>query len=410
MRRVLLNWYYHRLDLTEYLLTFSEDMELVFLFKQFHEPEPRFIEEGRNISAIYWGDYDSPYELLEKVRPDIVVFADLESFNQIALNIAARNLNIKTFVLQHGIRGDYEVDEALNTKGIAGQSLNFSPTSKWSVRFFAKSLRLKNLSALPRLLKFIYARKKGELTSALFKNQFELRRADYYIEFSADNAGYHKKRDGIPNERFIITGNPQFDDFFDYLNTNSFDGSYCLLIDCPFVEAGFIKDHGIDQESKNKYLKKLDDLTLANGYKLKVKLHPLSYESRGLYESSNIEYIREADLKALTAGARMVYFVHFSSLAPVILAYKPAIYFHSVLKEHGALFNKLGVTSFPLFEFDDSSGINFETVPRLTLESLVSFLHVTDGKATERVKKILNGEINADTYQSGKAKRELRTI
>src|SRR5688572_18848133 len=112
-RRVLINWYYSRFDLTEYLLNFAEEIEIVFLFKQFKEEEPDYITQHKNISVVYWGNYKSPYQLLKEVSPDIVVFADLESFNQIALNVAARNTGIKTFVLQHGVRGEFEINEAL---------------------------------------------------------------------------------------------------------------------------------------------------------------------------------------------------------------------------------------------------------------------------------------------------------
>jgi len=389
MKRILLNWYYHRFDLTEYLLQFSEEFELVFIYKHVAAPEPEYLKDLKNIEIVYWGDFSSPYALLSRVKPDLVVFADLESFNQIALNIAARNRRIGTLVLQHGIRGEFEVMQALSIAHVNHERLAFSSTSRWSMRFLLSSLRVKNAPSLPSLLKFIYQRKTKDLTTALYQNQFELRRADRYIEFSVQNLTYHQKRDGVPKERFILTGNPAFDAYFNYLNNESSDKGYALLIDCPYTEAGFLQDHSIDAEKKRAYLEKLDRLSLANGLKTKVKLHPLSFDSPELYQSENLAYYRQHDLKELIAGANVVYFVHFSSVAPVILAYKPCLYFHYTLDQHTKEFQKLGLDSVPLFDYDERKLDIKIKAKRLSLEKLIPFLYSVDGKSSERVKHAL---------------------
>ncbi len=389
MKRVLLNWYYHRYDLTNYLLDFTDEMELVFLFHHSSEEAPGYLKGRKNVSVVFWGDFNTPYQLLQKIRPDLVVFADLESFNQIALNIAARNKGLTTFVLQHGSRGAYEIDEALMIAD-KEKKIQFTGTSFWSFRFLMSALRPKNFGQLRQLLKFVYTRKSSPLTNALFRHQFELRRADYYLEFSEANTTYHRKRDGITDERFILTGNPMLDDYFEYLNRNSSDkGEYCLLIDCPFVEANFYQDHSITADRKNEYLAKLDQLSVMNGYQLKVKLHPLSYQSEGLYQSTTISYYRDADLKELVAGASCVYFVHFSSVAPVILAYKPSIYFHSVLQEHGNQFRKLDVPELPLFEFSETRKDLVDISRKLSIDQIKPLLYSTDGKASERVRNAI---------------------
>jgi len=389
MKRILLNWYYHRFDLTEYLLQFTGEFKLIFLYKYAFSPEPHYLKDRKNIEIVYWGDYHSPYALLDKVKPDLVVFADLESFNQIALNIAARNRGIGTVVLQHGVRGGFEVHEALSNAENNTEKITFSHTSRWSLRFLLTALKLKNAAALPSLLKFIYQRKTKDLTSALYHNQFELRRADRYIEFSSENLTYHLERDGIPRERFVVTGNPAFDDYFNYLNHFSSDKGYALLIDCPFTEAGFLQDHQIDSEKKRDYLEKLDRLSIANGLKTKVKLHPLSFDSPEFYHSDNLTYYRQHDLKELIAGANVIYFLHFSSVAPIILAYKPSLYFHYSLDQHRKEFQRVGLDSVPLFEFNEND-LNVEaTAKKIPVEDLAPFLYSTDGKASERVKQAL---------------------
>lgn len=390
MKRILINWYYTRFDLTEYLLRFADEMEIIFLFKQVPETEPDYLKGKKNISIVYWGDFKTPYQLLRSVYPDIVVFADLEAFNQIALNIAARNKGITTYVLQHGIRGAYEVDEALSADE-KSTPIQLNNTSFWSLRFLFSAIRPKNFSELPRFLRFVYARKSNELTVALYQYQFELRRADYYIEFSQANTDYHRKRDGVPEHRFIVVGNPLFDEMFTYLNNSSskgIQGNYCLLIDCPFTEAVFYKDHGIGSTEKRKYLQRLAKWTQNNGYTLKVKLHPLSYKNTDLYIDPSIEYVKQADLKLLIAGAAVVFFIHFSSITPVVLPFKPCIYFHSSLHTHTILFQKLGLEPFPLFGFDEKNKDLLDRAKKVSLDVLQPFLFSTDGKAAERIKEL----------------------
>lgn len=388
MIRILINWNYERFDLTEYLLDFASEMELVFIYKQFRQDPPDWMRR-KNVSIIYWSDYASPYDMLRKVNPSTLVFADLESFNQIALNIAGRNKNIKTFVLQHGLRGAFEVDEALSINGQNENRIRFSPTSTWSILFLLRALRLKNVMHFPKLLKFIFQRKKKDLTTSLYNNILDLRKADFYIEFSEENCSYHRKRDGIEQDRFIITGNPFLDTYFEYLNVNHKSGDYCLLIDCPFLEAHFYNDPGIDAVMKKEYLKKLDKWSSTNGFTLKVKLHPVSFKSTDLFLSDTIEYFREADLKELIAGSAVVFFVHFSSIAPAVLYYKPSIYFHFSLEEHGNIFRRLGTPELPLFTFDETKTDLQEKAVRISRTAMIPFLHTTDGKAAERVKNAL---------------------
>ena len=56
-----------------------------------------------------------PYEVLRKEKPDLVVFQDIVSVPLISFNIAAKNLNIKTFHITHGIPGNVEIKYNLKT-------------------------------------------------------------------------------------------------------------------------------------------------------------------------------------------------------------------------------------------------------------------------------------------------------
>lgn len=391
MRKILLNWYYERPDLTGYLIDFSKKFELVFLYNHSFTPIPDYLDSCKNISVVYWSDFKTPQQLLRFVKPDCVVFYDLESFNQIALNIAARNNNITTFVLQHGIRGAFEIDEALAIVSKTTSALQINPTSRWSIRFLFASLMLKNFRQLPAMFKFIYTRKTKELTIALQKNQFELRRADYYIEFSEINAGYHKLRDGVPDNRFIFTGNPLYDDYINYYKNTSAqpEEKYFLLIDCPFVEANFLTSARMTIEEKHSYLISMNILSKSMHAKLYVKLHPISYKTNNLPSDENMIYFRDTDIKKMAANASLIFFVHFSTLSPLFLSFKPCIYFKSLYCDQAEIFKSLSVTTFNISPFTcrpQDLNENFSTVNKVELEK---YLYKTDGMAVERIKCIL---------------------
>ncbi len=390
MKRILLNWYYHRPDLTEYLLKLSDEFELVFIFKHERPCEREWKQwSGKNISVVYWGDYKTPYQLLKKVKPDIVVFYDIEAFNQVALNVAARNKKIPTYVLQHGVRGDYEVAEALTYS--EKESINFSDTSTWSIKFFLAAFRFKNILDILSIGKFIINRKRFELTVALAKSKAEWRNADYYIELSKANTGYHKMRDGIPDDRFIIIGNPQFDIYFEQLNAPSKQETepYALLIDAPFCEAVFLRKERMAIAEKNDYLKNINLWCIAKKLRLFIKLHPLTYNVDYLLKDNNITYYKGAELGTLIKGSTVVFFVHFSSLTPLIILYKPFIYLAS---SYLPPVNFIKEKSIPVINITDfSANINREPSPPLPIKDLEDQLYKAGGNALERLRNILRG-------------------
>lgn len=394
MRRILIDWYYERQDLTEYLLEFESSIEFVFLLKQDSESLPSYFDSYTNISFVNWSKFKTPGKLLQNVKPDAVIFSDLEAFNQIALNIAARNRRIKTFVLQHGQRGAFEVEDAVAISSSLKSAVQISSTSWRTFCFLFSSLRLRNIKSMPALLKFILARKTNELTVALQKNKFELRRADFYIEFSNENAGYHKERDGVPENRFVITGNPLLDTYFDYFKKSQLDetieNNFYLLLDCPFTEANFIGGKTMTLEEKRSYLQSINSLAKAQKMKLIVKLHPLSYKTSGLPVDNNIIYEKECDVKKLTKEASLIFFVHFSTISPVLLAFKRCIYFNSPYINHNEIYNKLGVRSFELFPFSCTAPDLEEEIPYADEKELTNYIFKDDGKARERIFNVIN--------------------
>jgi hypothetical protein len=376
--RILFNWYYHRPDLTRHLLSIGREHELFFIDR--HAPDG-FAVEGSTV--LYWGDYKSPYDLLSAVRPEKVVFSDLESFPQIALNIAARNLGIPTFVLQHGAQSEPQVSRASDE----AQRPSFSKTSVWTMAFLAKALRPQNRSFYFQLVKFIFDRKRFALIPALKRNQHEFRRADRYIEFSSANAGYFKARDGVPDDRFIYIGNPSFDELFQ--RAASYEPkNYALLIDAPFLEAGDFAHGKVSANDKVEYLTKLDRAFALRKLPLRVKLHPLTYDAE-LPDLPNTEYVRDTDLVSLIGQCAVAVSVHYSTMSAPVMHLKPFYAFSSGVTPQTPFLEGSGTVR-DLRRFDPA--MLGEPNKPLPWETVEAYLFSTDGKSSERLRQILFGD------------------
>ena len=391
MRKIIFNWYYDRRDLTEYILQIFGDTRLYFLYHAKEQPVPEYLQKHSNVSVIYWNDFTTPYGLIKSINPDAIVFHDIESFHQVGLNIAAKNLSIVTFILQHGLRTYYDV-QYLFENNYSRLNVGLSGTSFKTMRFFLSSLRMKNFSQMPSLIKFIFYRKIYDLTIALKKSQFSLRTADYYIELSEINTTFHKERDNIPDEKFIITGNPLFDGYVDSLNKaigSHKEENYVLLVDCPFE-----CDNGIDiplfsLEQKNDYLKQIAKLAGEENYLLKVKLHPKSYGTKGLVTDPNLIYCRDEDIIELAKTANYVIFVHYSSVTPVLLGYKKCIYIDLGGDVQRKLFEMVGVEGYSLNNLLNTKTRLGEIATVVSLEKLDKLLFKIDGRSAERVRNAI---------------------
>jgi hypothetical protein len=285
------------------------------------------------------------------------------------------------------------------SKSYSTSKVSISGSSFKTVIFFLSSLKFRNLRFITALIRFTFYRKIYDLTIALKKVQFPLRNADYYIELSEINTTFHKERDNIPSERFIITGNPIFDGYFNSFRTDRIDKAepYVLLVDCPF-EA----DNGIDiprfsLQQKNDYIRQICNLSKEEGCFLKVKLHPKSYETGGLVEDKNLVYCLNDDIVELAKAARYVIFVHYSSITPVLLLYKRSVYINLGGDVQKILFDTVGVEG---YTFDDirKNKLQLDKIAKpVSFEKLEKLLFKVDGKSASRVKKAILEKIELHT-------------
>src|SRR5690606_24139623 len=59
-------------------------------------------------SIIYWTDFLTPADLLNKVKPDKIIFYEIIDLRQIALIVSSKAHKVRTIFLEHGAAGNRE--------------------------------------------------------------------------------------------------------------------------------------------------------------------------------------------------------------------------------------------------------------------------------------------------------------
>ncbi|MCW3070130.1 MAG: hypothetical protein JWO44_20 [Bacteroidetes bacterium] len=390
--KILVNWDYERPDLMKAFAALKDDFRLVFLFKN-QVPASGAESIYRPADVIYWNDFQSPYKLLAAVDPDKIIFHDIESFLQVGLNIAAKNKGIQTIVLEHGLRGDYEIDIALQRVSAhipetIEPGKDPDPQTVSSIGFYLRAFRMQNIISLYRFLRFPFIRRKYGLAAGLYKAPFKLREANLYVNFTLHNASYVLKRDHLQPVKVVPIGNPNFDALFAFFNSQKTTSeNYFLLIDAPYCEQSLF---GMKKEVKAAFYRKLNEFCLENKSQLKIKLHPHSYHADYLPADPNIGYLRDCNTAEYIAAAQGCFMINLSTLSPLAMYYSRCIYFDSGINPYDKDLNEK--KHLPAYDFNTfkPAELKFtESSEAQKAEIKKAYLYATDGKATERLKQIL---------------------
>jgi hypothetical protein len=393
MKKYLVYWDYRRSDLLLPFYKLSDQFEWHFIYFRNREADnvqltyPRF----------YWGDFKSPYKLISKVKPDGIIFSDLSSLYAVSLNMAAKNISIPSYILDHGIKLDYDyyidLEEKTQLKNQALQMKDEGPifsTHKGRMHtllFYLSALKLKNGWAGYKALKLFYSVFRLKSEKAFAKVQFALRCPDQYLLFSKQNLAYYQQRDGISSTQTIYFGNPHQDDYilqWGEASENINDPYYLLLDD------GQIEGFGITLAQKNDFICKLNDFALSQRSQLIVKLHPFDYGRTDLYLHENIVYKMSADISALINGAKGCFAISSTLMLPLIISGKLIAFKvkHSKIQE---VIEGFGVKFLDYINFssEDIDFTKFILHEQKSATFIEHFLYKRDGKATERLKQIL---------------------
>lgn len=391
--RVLLVWFElpNRPELQEPFVNLSDKFEFIHLV--FNSPAER--EQAHSpFKMIFWFDYPTPYALLNKIKPHVILSEFPSDLKCIALAIAAKEYNIPYLGITHGI---YFADSFNVVIPNGNSASKFDRYGKYVkiLRFYLSVLKLTDKKLAAHMLQFLYYFMRIGYFEALGKVKFEQRWPLRYLVYQMKNSDeimYNKH--GFPAERLVPIGVPQFDRMFRYWNSfqqNAAEKSkYYLMIDTAWI---FNATKPPDETIYGTYTK-LANFCREKGCKLIVKLHPHWYEHDALPQDANIEYIRHvsqdklAELMIKAQGC----FLYFSTLSIPIVPYVNCyfLYYKTPSKDLIDIVNlrvakALDIAEIERTPIDFEAGFSHEHIDVY----VDNYLYATDGESTKRLGEIL---------------------
>lgn len=389
-KRILVYWDYRRRDLLKPFEKLTDYFDWYFIFFRHKKEDP--VPSSNNV--LYWVNYSSPYKLLKKVQPDAVIFSDLSSLYAVALNIACKNEQCPTYLLEHGVKlsYDYYLRMEIRTRSLkngkeVGVTHGKTSGRLHTFRFYFSILRGKNIASWFNIFKLFYSAFLVKSDGAFRKVKFPLRNPDKYLLFSSQNYPYYYARDGISNNEVIYFGNPHLDEYINGLDqsVSSKETPYYLLLDDGQVEA-----FGISVAQKNDFTKKLNEFALSKNARLIVKLHPFDYGRKDLFHHPNVLYLESANIPNLIIHSQGCFAISTTLMLPLIPEGKVIMFRVKESTIQDALV-QFGVDFLDYINFGPSE-IDFTKCkldPSVKDEFVERFLYKKDGKALERLKRIL---------------------
>jgi hypothetical protein len=245
--------------------------------------------------VLYWKNFSDAYDLLEKIKPDKIIFYFLETYNHVALNVACKVKQVPTYHLEHGLRFSLSFYKAVNNK--FKESIKSTPGylkyvskfnelanirviyDKYRNRQFFKRTQFKSPLAENHFLgEFFKIRSQNIIFDTFQQLKSSLRLPDSYISFSPIIFNYHKVLENLPDAYPVsFIGIPQFDPFFQWRHLSN-AGNHILFIDQPFHEQQI---YGWTRKDKELFLTELAHRAKILNRKLYIKPHP--YNEQDFY-------------------------------------------------------------------------------------------------------------------------------
>ena len=292
VNNILIIGEYSRKDLLAPFELLKEKTNMFFLtyFSFEHLPNQNANEFG---SVVFWNEFSSGFDLLTKLDIHKVIFYEYESYNNIALRAAAKQLEIICCHLDHGLK-DYNILKGLSEKKIGKQLLFKVPFISYFnlffvSRFYYNTYKKCNTELKKQLLIIYKTRSRYSILSTFKKINTPLLKLDLYLVFSPENFKFIKLLHHLPenfkDHKFI--GLSQFDEAFKVKNKSIKNSKKLLLIDQPFYEQNLF---GWTKELKFNFLNNLKKVAQENGLEIIIKPHP--HNDISIYKKTLCEVVR----------------------------------------------------------------------------------------------------------------------
>ncbi|MEP1094449.1 MAG: polysialyltransferase family glycosyltransferase [Cyclobacteriaceae bacterium] len=268
-------------------------------------------------SILYWKDFHGAYDLLEKLDPFKVVFFELETLNQVALNVACKEKKIKTVFCDHGL-------------SLMEPSLKLDRVMKPQMKFSFSKFKRNPFHVVRNRLFYVYTVKNASKKGANFLKEFKNIRLEnsilqtylevddkllYPTEYYCISPENYKFQSSLNKDSDIPVSYFGFLDFDHMFHvTQAKNKKHLLYIDQPYAKG---KLFGWSVQTKAIWIDELAIWCDQNDFDLVVKKHPR--ESEEVWKAvthSNINYTN--DLISYLPSTQIV--VGFNSTLLVSLA------------------------------------------------------------------------------------------
>jgi hypothetical protein len=291
-----------RADFFEYLVPFLQTQE-VYILWYYTKQMDNSHDFNFRYNSIFWKDYKTPKRLLDKVKPDKILFFEILDFWQISLIVACRFYNVRTFFFEHGVGNSVQqvisrYDEIpykkrlKNTINKLKNGIVRAIRSRWF--FYSSFYYLKGNELFKYLLIPLYY-KIYLPNEALSKLKFRKRTPDYAVLFNRNNIGPFLLYNEIEDGCILLGGVPFFDKFCNYEISAK---NQIVFIDHPYLELKIL--NWTDQHHQQ-IARSLERFALEHQTKIIVKLHPKSEISNWLRYSLDQKYISIEQSKDITS-------------------------------------------------------------------------------------------------------------
>ena len=231
--------------------------------------------------VVYWKDFSDAFKLLEKIKPDKLVFILLDNYYHFALFAAAKKMKIPVLYLDHGIRFEEEYENAIKlentrSKGVSGKVKKIFPIVLFSWlrnTFFRRTCRKLNPNERELFSRIYFARGRNYHTEfmRIFGGKLI---PDFFVLYSPETWRFYKKSFSVPENtdvKITYTGIPSLDEVNNYHFLDLNKRKTVLFIDQPFHEQHLL---GWTSDSKINFFNQMAEIIATAGFQLMIKPHP----------------------------------------------------------------------------------------------------------------------------------------
>lgn len=398
-----------RRDFYNYIVDNLGKEHEIFLLWHYKKTETDSLPYGENTKLLYWKDYFTPKTLLQKVRPDRVLFFEAIDFWQIPLIIACHEFKVTSFFIEHGVGNSIDMVVARFSEVLSHgkrmlyylKKLVFGFLRAVRSRIFFMSAS-KYLSEFDRskYLKLVLYYKMFTPIHALSQLKFRRRTPHFAILFNRNNIDPFIYYNEIERENIFTGGVPFFDKYFLRKLLNK---EHMIFIEHPYLEFKMFDWTDSFHES---IARTLEHFAITNGIKIIIKLHPRSnFSNWSRYKLHSLIDIKQSeDLTEEMLSAKLVLGYSSTLINALIICKKNIVLlgWHPKSQIEGDDFSKTGLCHVSFHRQDLFEKYKTWVANNLSLKNdeayqdfIAEYNYPFDGKATERlINAILENEIS----------------